>query len=372
MRARRIAVAIALVSAVTASGLLTACDPKTGSAAGTSASPTPASSGGAGASAPSATGGTGGGSGTGGTTGGATGGTTGGSTGGSTGGTAGGGSGAPVSVNGTGGTMLTISNGTSRVVMNGTVVDFGVAVRDLAWSPDGRKAAFVDGYGNLDTANADGSGRVVVAHNPGGGQTWSHPAWQVVKADQQYGNMPRNNLLFVAGSGSTSRLMEVPVAGGTPTTLPLGAESGSNVAPLPQTGNTWINGAGSTTGTTVYANTGTGEVYIRDDYIRQQGSAITNGSEPALIPGQDEPGVVFVRSVGGHDHIFVEHFGSSGPNTTIIDITPHATTDYTEPAVSPDGRTVAVRTPNGVAVLPIDGSAAPRLISSVPGLPAYR
>ncbi len=166
--------------------------------------------------------------------------------------------------------------------------------------------------------------------------------------------------------------MEVPTAGGTPARLPLAQEAGENVAPLPQAGNTWINGSGSATGTTVYANTSTGDVYLRDDYIRQQGSALTNGSEPALIPGQDEPGVVFVRSVGGHDHVFVERFGSSAASTTVTDITPHATTDYTEPAVSPDGRTVAVRTPNGVAVLPIDGSAAPRLISSVPGLPAYR
>ncbi|WP_042383924.1 PD40 domain-containing protein [Streptacidiphilus melanogenes] len=368
MRTRRIAVAIALVSAVTASGLLTACDPKTGTGAAASASPTQAASGGASASTP--TGGTGGPGGTGGASG--TGGTSGGSTGGSTGGR----TGAPVSVNGTGGTMLTISNGTTKVVMNGAVVDFGVVVRDLAWSPDGRRAAFIDGNGNLDTANADGSGRVVVARNPGG-QTWSHPAWQVVKADPGYGNMPRNNLFFVAGSGAGSVLMEVPTTGGKPARLSLAGEAGSTAAPLPQTGNTWINGSGTTNGTTVYANTGTGDVYIRDDYIRQQGSVMTNGSEPAPIPGQVDEGVVFVRSVGGHDHIFVEHFGtspagSSAAGTTAVDITPHATTDYTEPAVSPDGRTVAVRTPNGVAVLPIDGSAAPKLISSVPGLPAYR
>ncbi|WP_042420528.1 PD40 domain-containing protein [Streptacidiphilus anmyonensis] len=356
MRTRRIAVAIALVSAVTASGLLTACDPKTGPAA--SASPSGAASGGAGG-----TGGTSGGS--------ASGGTSGGSTGGSTGGTSGGGTGVPVSVNGTGGTMLTISNGTSKVVMNGAVVDFGVVVRDLAWSPDGRKAAFIDGNGNLDTANADGSGRVVVARNPGG-QTWSHPAWQVVKADPQYGNIPRNNLFFVSGGGAGSRLMEVPTAGGTPAVLPLEHEAGDNVPTLPQTGNTWINGSGSYNGASVYANPGTGDVYIRDDYIRQQGSEVTNGSEPALIPGQVESGIVFVRSVGGHDHVFVERFGSSTADSTFTDLTPHATTDYTEPAVSPDGRTVAVRTPSGVAVVPIDGSAAPRLISSVPGLPAYR
>ncbi|SEL37842.1 PD40 domain-containing protein [Streptacidiphilus jiangxiensis] len=358
MRARRLTLATALVTAVTAGGLLTACGPN--SATGAS-SPAPVVSGSrpasaqasaqASASAPSG----------GPTTGSGGGGRTGGS-----GGT-GGATAAPVSLNGTAGSMLTISDGTSRVVMNGTVVDFGVVVRDLAWSPDGRKAAFVDGDGNLDTANADGSGRIVVAHNPGG-VTWSHPAWEVVTYQAQVGIPARDNLFFVSGSGATTRLMGVPATGGTPAPISVDGEPGAGGA-LPTAGNTWINGQG-TTGETVYANSATGEVYIRDDYSRQQGSALTNGSEPAIVPGAADGGIVFVRSVGGHDHVFLERLTQANP--VITDLTPGATTDCTEPAVSPDGRTVAVRTPNGVAVVPIDGSAAPRLVSTTPGLPAYR
>ncbi|WP_345708310.1 hypothetical protein [Kitasatospora paranensis] len=63
---------------------------------------------------------------------------------------------------------LTISNGTNLVLMNGTSVDFHTAVRDLAWSPDGGRAAFIDGAGDLSVSRADGSHRVVVARNPGG------------------------------------------------------------------------------------------------------------------------------------------------------------------------------------------------------------
>ncbi|WP_248782576.1 hypothetical protein [Kitasatospora setae] len=37
--------------------------------------------------------------------------------------------------------------------MDGGTVDFGTVVRDLAWSPDGKHAAFVDGAGNLQTAD---------------------------------------------------------------------------------------------------------------------------------------------------------------------------------------------------------------------------
>jgi Tol biopolymer transport system component len=137
---------------------------------------------------------------------------------------------------------------------------------------------------------------------------------------------------------------------------------------VPQTGNVWPDAAG-TYGAAVYANPGTGQVYIRDDNLRQQGSALTAGSEPALAPTQDQD-IVFVRSVGGHDHLFVEHSTNSGP--TYRDLTPDATTDYTEPAWSPDGRTIAARTPDGIVTLPADGSHAPVRVSGYKGLPAYR
>ncbi|MFD0330721.1 hypothetical protein ACFQZC_27295 [Streptacidiphilus monticola] len=121
----------------------------------------------------------------------------------------------------------------------------------------------------------------------------------------------------------------------------------------------------------MYANTGDGDVYIRDDYLRQQGGAMTAGSQPAVpaAPAQGSPAegeVVFVRSVGGHDHLFLER------GTSATDLTPNAATDYTEPAVSPDGRTVAARTPDGIVTLTLDGSHTPVKVSDHLGLPAYR
>ncbi|MEV4615141.1 hypothetical protein AB0K43_21485 [Kitasatospora sp. NPDC049258] len=267
---------------------------------------------------------------------------------------------------GTAGNGLTVSDGTRYVLMNGTAVDFGTAVRDLAWSPDGSKAAFIDGSGSLVVANPDGSGRVVVARNPGG-QTWSHPTWQVAPADGQYQIPAKNNLLFAASKDGVSRLKKVPAGAGaaTPTDLPLNGFPDEEATPLPLTGNTWP-GAGGGYGSSVYANTGTGEVFIRDEYLRQQGSAIAKGSQPAISPDGEE--IVFVRSVEGHDHIFA----ATDHGRTTRDLTPHAGTDYTEPAFSPDGRTIAVRTPAGIATLPADGSAAPTRISDHAGLPAYR
>ncbi|MFC8454575.1 hypothetical protein [Kitasatospora sp. NPDC057223] len=269
-------------------------------------------------------------------------------------------------VNGTAGTRLTISNGTDHVLMNGTSVDFGIVVRDLAWSPDGRKAAFISGSGDLVTANPDGSGRVVVARNPGG-ETWSHPTWQVASAHPDNGLPAKDNIFFAAAKGGVSRLKGIAATGtgGTPHVLSLGTESGENSPALPQTGNTWPSGGGDY-GTAAYANSDTGEVFIRDEYLRQQGSALTRGSQPALSPAGDD--LVFVRSVDGHDHIFE---GGAGERP-VRDLTPTATTDYTEPAWSPDGRTLALRAPDGIWTMPADGSAAPVRVSSYTGLPAYR
>ncbi|MCX4747960.1 hypothetical protein OG455_20990 [Kitasatospora sp. NBC_01287] len=277
---------------------------------------------------------------------------------------------APVAakLNGTARSGLTISDGTRYVVMNGTTIDFGTAVRDLAWSPDGKKAAFIDGAGDLAVANPNGSGRVTVAEHPAG-QSWSHPAWQVSAASPQGYYAAKDNLFFTSTKGGVSQLEGVPATAvhGTPRVLDLGPYSDNNVTPNPMTENLWPAGANAN-GTTVYANSDSGEVYIRDESLRQQGGAVAKGSEPALSPAGDE--IVFVRSVGGHDHLFETSINS--PKSTTKDLTPHATTDYTEPTWSADGKTIATRTPAGIATLPANGSATPTLVSGYTGLPAYR
>ncbi|MFC4034016.1 hypothetical protein ACFO3J_21405 [Streptomyces polygonati] len=366
---RSTAIAIALTAGLTAGAclLLSACDPNTPAADG-SAGPSAVDSGTAKPGSAPATGSGGPGKGDSSKTGGSK---TGGSkTGGST--TAAdarpAASSAPV-LNGTSANGLTISDGTRFVVMNGTRVDFGTPVRDLAWSPDGKKAAFIDGDGDLVTAGPDGGGRVVVAENPGD-QNWSHPAWQVRPYDAEYQMPALSNLLFaVRTAAGVSKLYGIPSGSvhGTPRVLRLNAEGGPGIGPLPQTGNVWPSGGGKY-GDAVYANTADGQVYIRDDNVRQQGSAIAAGSEPAADPAGD--GIVFVRSVGGHDHLFLERDTQSGP--VVKDLTPGAATDYTEPAWSPNGTTIAARTPAGIVTLPADGSHAPVKVSGYQGLPAYR
>lgn len=266
---------------------------------------------------------------------------------------------------------LTISDGTRRVVMNGTTVDFGTPVHDLAWSPDGTKAAFVDGDGNLAVSAPDGSSRVTVARNPGG-ETWSHPAWQVAPASEQDGVAAKNNIIFAAVSNGTKRLESVPATAvnGTPAALSMGTYSGLAGHQVPETGNAWPSGAG-TSGSSYFANVEDGMVYARNDYGEASTGPTCRGSEPAMAHDQDRHGFVFVRSVDGHDHVFVSRALTYRCEET-RDITPNATTDYTEPAWSPDDRTIAARTSRGIVTFPADGSGSPRLVSTYQGLPAYR
>jgi len=269
-------------------------------------------------------------------------------------------------VNGTKGNGLTISNGSPYVVMNGTTVDFHIDVRDLSWNPAGTKAAYIDSYGDLETANANGTDRDIIAVHPAG-TAFSHPTWQVTKASEvQTDNPALDNLIFVATTKGTSRLESVSatVHFGKPTVPYLHQFNGQ--APLPQTGNGWPSAGGpSYDGVFAYDNTGNGEVYIHDDYMRAQGGAIAKGFEPAVSPDGDE--IAFVRSVAGHDHLFV--LDGSGPAK---DITPFAKTDYTEPTWSPDGSYLAFHTSTGTYFVSRTGATVPLRESTYGGVPAFR
>ncbi|MEV7123544.1 TolB family protein [Kitasatospora griseola] len=263
-------------------------------------------------------------------------------------------------LNKTAGTKVTVSTGTNTVLMDGKSVDFGTVVRDLAWSPDGKHAAFIDGAGNLETSDPDGSHKTVIAKAPSG-ETWSHPTWQVYGPDEPHG--AGTYLLFTADDKKALKLLSVEAkAGAKPDALHVGDSEAEK--PLPDVGNLWPNSAGKA-GATVYANKNDGQVYFHDVISRTNGGVITKGSQPALA---DDGTVVFVRSVSGHAHIFAKAHEQGAKE---VDLTPGASVDYTEPVISHDGKNIAFRGPDGIYTMPAKGGTPDRITDTV-GLPAYR
>jgi hypothetical protein len=277
---------------------------------------------------------------------------------------------------------VTVSDGGSKILMNGRAVDFGTQVHDPSWSPDGTRVVFIDGGGNLVVANADGSGRIEAAHNPGG-QTWSHPTWQTTQADVSTKLPARNNIFFASSAYSTT-LWEVPTTAhdAQPKRLTLNGYAGYGSTPPPDTNDSWPAAAGKFGGAVYEHGTGSSsDVYVRDDYLRQQGGLVVkDAAEPdyVLVGGsansQGTPEMVFVREVGAHKHVFVQGIQTStgGASSTARDLTPNATTDCTDPVISADGKTVAFSTSSGVVSVAADGSGAPAFVTNTPGFPAFR
>ena len=262
--------------------------------------------------------------------------------------------------NGTAHNGLTISDGTRYVVMNGTRVDFGTAVRDLSWSPDGSKAAFIDGDGDLVVSNPDGSGRVVVAKNPGG-QNWSHPTWQVRPARQQHrlpGGQQPDLLGPPAAPRGWSKLYGVPAT--APPRQPLRPE------PRVRRGR---RGAAADRQRLAERGGKSRHVRLRQPDHRRRlhprrlpapagRRADRQGSEPALSTGRRRPGHR-LRPLGRRPR---PPLPSSTPPTTARRT---RTSPRTPPPTTPSrpGRPTAGPSPpaprSGVVTLPADGSHAP-------------
>ncbi|GAA2042364.1 hypothetical protein GCM10009839_51380 [Catenulispora yoronensis] len=272
----------------------------------------------------------------------------------------------------------------TKILINGKAVDFGMPVYDHTWSPDGKKVAFIDDKSNLWVANADGSGKTEVAKNTTEDK-WAHPTWQVAKADPQSGVGAKNNLIFYSTAGNDT-LWTVPATAknGKPQLLSLGAYAEDGAVPPPKDGNMWPSAAGQF-GSSVYQhdNGKDFDIYVRDDYLRQQGDlAFQHGEQPDLVmvggsaTTDPDPEVVFLREVGGSQHVFLVSLrasdGGSGSLPKAKDLTPDLKTGAATPALSPDGKTVVYSSESGVYAISVDGSWKPKKLMDGPGLPVFR
>ncbi|WP_194925263.1 cell wall-binding repeat-containing protein [Catenulispora pinisilvae] len=279
------------------------------------------------------------------------------------------------------GNMLTISDGTSTVLVAGRPVTFPSTVTDATWAPDGSRLAFVDGAGDLVSALPDGTGTRVLAHG-GPGIVISSPTWssdglgvafaesvgghtgaiKVAKTDG-YGNS-------ASGGGDGSVVVDAwdMNDGGSYSApdavyIPDGTAPGRNIIPNYVFQET--PAGGSTPEIRSLLNASPGQQY-----------KIADGTQPTVSP--DGRTVAFLTP---DEQIAVvdvsDPFKPSQPRILTTDISVHKQ----HPTFSPDGdkityealdiRNGAPDAPKDVESIPVTGGAA-TIESTHPGVPAYR
>ena len=286
-------------------------------------------------------------------------------------------------LNATGGTKLTVGDGTSKVLLDGHSVDFGTEVHDLAWSPDGRHAAFIDGTGSLSVADADGSGRVEVRQEPRRADLVAPDVAGHRRAADVSRTRPWHRGLRVlrvqrgrrdAGvrlRHRARRHAQGAAAGPrrrrqTPRRTPRPATAGRTPAARP---------AARSTSTTTAPRAGLHPRRLpapagRQDLRRRGRAGVLRHLGARRHRARAQAGVVFVRVVDGHKHVFLAVQPATGAWKP-VDLTPDAAFDCTAPAISPDAK-------HGRLLHAVGGRDGQRRrqraekITDRPGTPAFR
>lgn len=264
---------------------------------------------------------------------------------------------------------LTISDGSSTVVIGGKAVAFPTTVTDAAWAPDGSRLAYVDAAGDLVTSLADGSGGRLLAHG-GPGIVFSHPTWNSDGGGVAYAESVNGKL----------------------GPIKLVSDDGSAFSDYPQT----TDGMAYSAPDAVFVPDGTSPARsIVPDLVFQQDpgahpivsmmadwakqpvlTAIADGSQPTVSP--DGKSVAYVDYTGQISVVDVTNpFIPGRPKVLTTD-----GTHKQHPTFSPDGSKIAYEafTPGtdgaadvakDVESIPAAGGAA-TVESPKPGVPAYR
>ncbi|NUR25214.1 MAG: hypothetical protein HOV83_05090, partial [Catenulispora sp.] len=189
---------------------------------------------------------------------------------------------------------LTVSDGTASVAVGGRSVHFPGPVTDAAWAPDGSRIAYIDGNGQLATADAAGGDVRVLTS---GTAARSHPAWEDGGSE----------IVFAQVVNGVSKLMAVDANGltlGRPTVAEPVEEtqhdSGADSAP-DAAFRRWdpAHPDQGSVNKLVYqhADPSGPQVWILDRNTRgPAGVKLTQGSDPALAP--DGSAVAFVDAAG--------------------------------------------------------------------------
>jgi putative cell wall-binding protein len=270
---------------------------------------------------------------------------------------------------------LTLSFGTSTLQVGSHDLTLSTTVTDAAWSPDGGRVAFVNGDGNIATANADG-GDVLVLTTTNASVTRSHPAWEDGGAEIVFAEK---------AAGGLSKLMSVDANGllmGKAAVAEAVVETSQDTTD-DSNPDTFFSGFASTL---VYEHTGTAgpEVWILDRNTRgPQGAKLTDGAQPTISP--DGTKVAFVDAAGQIETIGIPvPVVNNAPAPVLTKVTNVAAKHFDRPAWSPDGKTLAFEglTPGATPTTwvgfdtetaPAAGGTAPTQVAQRgPNVPAYQ
>jgi hypothetical protein len=277
---------------------------------------------------------------------------------------------------------LTISDSTTRMLVDGQPLTFPTTVTDATWAPNGSRVAFVDAAGDLVSTLPDGSGLRVLAHG-GPGIAISSPSW----------NNDGAGVVFAESVNGTTGPLKVAKADGYGTNES-GGGGGSVVANVPNTSD----GASYSAPDAVYVPDGTNPAWsVVPNYVYQKDTAggsgpeiwsvrnfarqaqpykVADGTEPTVSP--DGKTVAFITSMNQLAVVDISNpFQPSAPKA----LTHLDGFKLSHPTFSPDGTKIAFETsyvrmgapamPNDVEAIPAAGGS-PAVVSAHPGVPAYR
>jgi WD40-like Beta Propeller Repeat len=258
-----------------------------------------------------------------------------------------------------------ITNGTATVTIAGRSTRFGSTVTDAAWAPDGSRLAYVDGHGNIATAQSDGRDVHVLTRTDKTVKR-AHPTWASVGSTIEFTERGHDGvwrLVTVSSNGIASGSEQVDWLGDT--------KSHGDTAPN-AVGRPAVIPIDLGLDRLAYQHAGPkgAEVWILDGNQREPTPVkVAEGSQPALAPNGQR-----VAFIGRGGQLFVEAIvNRKGGDPVQITF---GFKSISSPAWSSDEKRIAFGTAKdveSVSVKPKSATKNPaRVESTTPGTPVYR